>query len=125
MNELRKSVGKMVIIAHPDPEVRIHGATRLRECGWKVISVDSSSQLHARIVAWPNSLILLATDMQDESGWLTCNKIRKSKPHASVFLIHDEIDDTDQSLADFVGASGIFTFDEMAEKLANPFRVMV
>jgi len=125
MKELRKSVGKMIIIAHPDPEVRKNGANRLRECGWKVISVDNSGLLHSRIASWPHSLILLATDMPDESGWLTCHKIRKCKPHVTVFLIHDKTDEADQSLADFVGASGIFTFDEMVEKLSNPFRVMV
>jgi len=125
MKELRKSVGKMIIIAHPNPQVRKDGANRLRECGWKVISVDSTSLLYSRIGAWPHSLILLATDMPDESGWLACHKIRKSKPQAPVFLVQESIEDADRSLADFVGASGIHSFDEMVTKLSNPFRVMV
>ncbi len=107
MSEVRKSYAKMVIVAHPDREVRKAITKHLHNCGWNVIAVDTCGKLYSRIQAWPGAKVLLSTTMPDESGYLACNKALKSHPTTQIHLMDGQPDEVDENLAAFVGAASI------------------
>lgn len=103
----------MVIVAHPQEQTRKSIAEQLRNSGWNVISVDTCSQLHKRMQAWPGAQVFLYTEMPDESGFLACSKMLKSQPTIQVHLVDDHADEVNQSLAAFVGAANFGTLEKV------------
>ena len=120
MSEVRKSYARMVIVAHPDQEVRKAITKHLHSCGWNVISVDTCTQLHSRLQAWPGAKVILSTKMPDESGYLACSKALKSRPTTQVHLLDNQPDSVDESLAAFVGAASIGPMEKILADFCSP-----
>ncbi len=53
------------------------------------------------------SLIVLGTDLPEESGWLICDKLNRESANAKVILVADEPDSPSEQFANFVGASAL------------------
>ena len=53
------------------------------------------------------SLIVLGTELPDESGWLICDKLNRESTNSKVILVADEPDLPSQQFASFVGAAAL------------------
>jgi len=53
------------------------------------------------------SVVVLATDLADESGWLTCAKLTEEFPEVRVILVGPAPTLREYEFADFVGASAL------------------
>jgi DNA-binding response OmpR family regulator len=49
-------------------------------------------------------LMVMAADLEGESGWLTCEKVRREAAQVRVFLIGDAAERRNHAFAAFVGA---------------------
>jgi DNA-binding NarL/FixJ family response regulator len=52
-------------------------------------------------------ILVLAADLDEESGWLTCDKITRELPRTKVFLVADSSEAQNHHYASFVGAAGL------------------
>jgi DNA-binding response OmpR family regulator len=80
---------------------------RLRRLGWRVYRAGSSREARALVRAVAPSLVLLAVDLQDESGWLTCRKLRTENPDLKLLLLDSICTREGQRYAQFVGADAL------------------
>jgi DNA-binding response OmpR family regulator len=81
--------------------------SRLRRLGWRVYRAGSSREARALVRAVAPSLVLLAIDLEDESGWLTCRKLRDENPDMRLILLGSELTGEGHRYAQFVGADGL------------------
>jgi DNA-binding NarL/FixJ family response regulator len=52
-------------------------------------------------------MVILDTDLPDETGWLTCDKMTREQPGLKVFLVSQRRSPEQARFADFVGAAGL------------------
>ncbi len=99
-------VGRTIVLAIPDLPLAAEAAERLGRDGWQVWRAASGSE--ARRLACRNfpDAVVLPADGPDESGWLTCAKLRRAQPQLRVLLVGDCTDDG-QRFAQFVGAADL------------------
>jgi CheY-like chemotaxis protein len=98
------SVRPCVIIAHTDPGYAARAARAFRRLGWDDHAAADGPQVRrlARMLdAWT---VVLDVDLPGETGWLTCEKLRRERAHTRVLLVGSDPTPRDQRLATFVGA---------------------
>jgi DNA-binding NarL/FixJ family response regulator len=70
------------------------------------------------------SLIILGTELADESGWLTCDKLLKRHSSQKVILVADYWTPENRRFASFVGAAAVVHreagFQALAEEIDGP-----
>ncbi len=96
-----------LVLAHANPAFRARAAQYLRRQGWAVRIVESASEVHRLVRQLPPDLVLLATRLPDESGWLTCDKLVREDPQTRVLLMDAAPSEADHQFAEFVGAVGL------------------
>src|SRR5262245_32228996 len=94
------NTGRGVILALPHSPLCAIVTIQLRQRGWTVWQAGSAD--HARRLAASHlpSAIVLAADSEDESGWLTCAKLKLAQPRLRVLLVGD-IDGSAPEFADY------------------------
>lgn len=93
-----------LIVAHADSRYRADITRRLRLRGMDVFTTSSASAVHALAHEYRPGLILLDTELKDESGPLTCAKLKISYPDCKVMLVGKQLSGEAIRLARFVGA---------------------
>ena len=96
-----------LILAHPHAGHQGVLARGFRRLGWDVYLARSGPEARrlARLLA--ADMVILHVDLPVESGWLTCDKLIREQPLASVILVSDDLCARNQELAGFVGASAL------------------
>lgn len=97
-----------VIIAHPDPWYRSAVAWYLRQHEWNVTATATAAAAREWARRTRPSLALLATELEDESGFLTCVKLRREHPDLRVYLVTNDGTPASSGFAEFVGAECLF-----------------
>jgi DNA-binding response OmpR family regulator len=92
------------VLAHADAGYRARAASYLWRLGLDFASVGSAQDLHEIAQAVTLPLVVLDTDLPDESGYLTCAKIKRSRPDCRVLLLGHPAASENYRLAQFVGA---------------------
>jgi len=64
-------------------------------------------------------VVILDTELPDESGWLTAAKILLDRPEQKIFLVGPERTAASERFASFLGAAGYFTRDDSPAALAE------
>jgi DNA-binding response OmpR family regulator len=77
----------------------------LRRQGWEVHLASSAAEARRLTQALDPEVIVLDTDLRDESGWLTCAKLVAENPERPVVLVAPDAGSENQKLAAFAGAS--------------------
>lgn len=87
------------------PEVLI----RLRRLGWDIYRARVGPEVRRLARMLEPDLVVLDTDLDGESGWLTCAKLKQERPTGEVVLTTGEDTPHNRALADFVGASALLS----------------
>lgn len=106
-NETNIDCSPCLILAHPDPGQQGILARGFRRMGWDVYPARSGPEARRLAHLLAADMIVLHVDLPEESGWLTCDKLIREQPLASVILIGEELNTRNRDLADFVGASAL------------------
>ena len=96
-----------LVFAHADEDYALRTCGSFRRLGWDVHCADNGVEARglARMLA-PN-LVILDTQLADESGWLTCDKLTREMPRVKVLLVGSHPRNTNADLATFVGATAL------------------
>lgn len=106
-----------VVIAHSDTAYVLGVARAFRRHGWDA-AIAAVGQEARRLAALHSArLVVLETDLPDESGWLTCAKLNVGDGGPAVILVAEEADECDADFAGFVGAARLVTRDEGLDPL--------
>src|SRR3954470_19319783 len=76
-----------LIIAHNDPNYIAQVSRSFRQLGWRVHSADSGPAARRVARTLAPAGVVLATDLRNESGWLTCAKLTAEQPGLKVLLV--------------------------------------
>jgi DNA-binding response OmpR family regulator len=106
-----------IVLAYRDS---VHAAATsrfLRRLGWEVHLTTDGSEARRLARTLAADLVVLDTDLPDESGWLTCAKLLFELPRQKVVLVTDRVSEQEASFAQLVGAAAIVARDESAQVL--------
>jgi DNA-binding response OmpR family regulator len=101
----------------PPPEVLM----RLRRLGWDIYRANSGPEVRRLARMLEPDLVVLDTDLEGESGWLTCAKLKQERPAGEVVLTGED-SPRNRTLASFVGASGLLARHHNLASLLHPRR---
>lgn len=79
-------------------------AEQFRTLGWEVHTVAPGCDVHAAAAETEPHAVLLQEAAGDESGYLTCAKLRRTQPNLKVIVIGAERTANREKFAAFVGA---------------------
>jgi DNA-binding response OmpR family regulator len=77
----------------------------LRQYGWDAFQADSASELRRLARCLEPTVVVLDTAAAEESGWLTCAKLRLEYPALKIVLVTGNPVPRKRRFARFVGAS--------------------
>jgi DNA-binding response OmpR family regulator len=96
-----------LILSFRDPRHTAVVGEAFRQRGWRVHPARSGREVRALARELVAPTILLGTDQVEESGWLTCAKLRQEQPHLRVFLVAPAVTPERRRFAAFLGAAGL------------------
>src|SRR5262249_24926817 len=99
-----KSYRPSLIVAHCNADYTALLSRSLAGLGWEVHLAATGADV--RRLAWEvgPAVVILDTELDCESGWLTCNKLTQEHPQLQVILVSEK---GNGHFADFVGAAGL------------------
>lgn len=111
-----------LVLAYADSAHAAQSCRHLRRQGWEVHLASSGADARrlARMLA--PEVVVLDTDLREESGWLTCAKIKLENPDQKVVLVTTRVNYEDQLNAEFVGADALIARDAGARALTDRVR---
>jgi DNA-binding response OmpR family regulator len=101
-----------MVLGYADPAHASRTGRSFRRRGWEVHLVGTSSEARRLTALLAPDLVVLDTDLFEESGWLTCAKLRLEQPEQRIFLVSAEVGAEKERLCDFVGAAALFARTE-------------
>ena len=87
-------------------------ARAFRRCGWDVYLAVTGPEARRLARMVEADLVVLRTQLPEESGWLTCDKLTGELPSLRVVLV--DPDPRSASLAEMVGAAAVVDIDGLA-----------
>ena len=102
-----RTEGPRLLLAHADLAFLIPAVRILGRQGWSVSVAESAEEVRRLVRQLTPEVVLLATRLPDESGWLTCDKLVRENPDTRVFLVDAALSEADHQFAEFVGAAGL------------------
>src|SRR5438309_1411092 len=97
-----------LVLAYAEPAHASRMGRSFRRRGWEVHLVGNSAEARRLAAALAPELVILDTELVDESGWLTCAKLRADQPEQRIFLVTPQVDLDKEELSEFVGAAALF-----------------
>lgn len=108
-----------LIVAHSDPTYAALVARSFRRRGWDVYPARTGPEARRLAHLLGPDLLLMATDLEQESGWLTSEKLKHDLPGMRVFLVGDTGEPRDRDFATFVGAEALLHHSESVQALVD------
>jgi DNA-binding response OmpR family regulator len=94
-------------MAYADSHYAALSCRLFRRIGWEVHLASGGPEARRLARTLKPSLVVLDAGLRDESGWLTCDKLRREMPAQKVVLVSDNPTDEGRRFAAFVGAAGL------------------
>jgi DNA-binding NarL/FixJ family response regulator len=122
LQEPLSAVRPTLVLAHADP---LYAAlirqifVRLR---WDVHVSASGAEARELAAELTPSMVILDTELKDESGWLTCAKLTQEQPDLHVVLVADHIGASSHQFAYFVGAAALVARNDGLRALVDEAR---
>jgi two-component system alkaline phosphatase synthesis response regulator PhoP len=104
-NEMNGVCSPCLVLAHPQREYQALLARGFRRLGWDVYLARSGPEARRLCKMLEADVVVLHTDLPEESGWLICDKLTREQPLTRVILVSDDLNPRSQELAVFVGAT--------------------
>jgi DNA-binding response OmpR family regulator len=96
-----------MVLAYADSQYAALCCRQLRRLGWEVHLANRGSDARRLAQALRPSVVVIDIELHDESGWLTCDKLRREVPGQKVVLVSRQSTPEDRRLAGFVGAAAL------------------
>jgi len=96
-----------LILAHADPAYAAQVVRAFRRHGWDVYPAQDGPEVRRLARMLEPQLVVLQTDLPEESGWLTCEKLTGEWPDCKVVLVAAEPTPSRGAFASFVGAAAL------------------
>jgi DNA-binding response OmpR family regulator len=106
-----------IVMALPDLGFAAKCARDFQQLGWEVFLVESGKEARHLARRLSPRAVVLGTQLRDESGWLTCEKLRSERPRQKVFLVPPKQKADSQAFAHFVGAVALVSQDQGVDAL--------
>jgi ActR/RegA family two-component response regulator len=94
-------------------------ARAFRRRGWDVYSARTGPEARRLARMLNPDLMVMATDLDEESGWLTCEKVTRELPRTKVFLVGDTQGSRNIEFAHFVGAVALVDRGDCVQTLVE------
>lgn len=108
-----------LIIAHGDATYSALISRSFRRLGWDVYLARSGPEARRLACMMQPDLMVMATELEQESGWLTCEKVTRDVPHLKVFLVGDTGERRNSEFARFVGAVAFIDSGDSIQNLVE------
>ena len=96
-----------LVLAYADSAHAALSCRYFRRQGWEAHLANSGSEARRLAEALGPDMVVLDTELREESGWLTCAKLSGVNRGLKVVLVSQELDGESFAFADFVGASAL------------------
>jgi CheY-like chemotaxis protein len=110
-----------LVLAYADSAHAAMTCRHLRRLGWEVRLAGSGPEARRLVRLLRPDVVVLDTDLREESGWLTCAKMNMEFPDQLVVLVTAAVTAQEQEYARFVGAAAIVSrsvsVDELLEEV--------
>jgi CheY-like chemotaxis protein len=108
-----------LLVAHSDATYAALVARSFRRRGWDVYPARSGPEARRLALMLNPDLIVMATDLEQETGWLTCEKLTRELPGAKIFLVGDANEKRNREFAVFVGAVALLDHTDSVQALVE------
>jgi DNA-binding response OmpR family regulator len=98
---------RCLVLAHTDLAFAALASRHLHRAGWNVYLAKSGAEARHLTNTVSPAVVVLDTDLGDESGWLICEKLSREQPSLKVILVSDCLTPELSSFASFVGAAAL------------------
>jgi hypothetical protein len=116
----RKSpVNRRLIVGHEDGGFISRVSHQFEQLGWDVYPASSPDMVRKLAGELPASVVILPTQFQEESGWLTCAKLVHEHPGHRVILVGDYCTPDLQRYTSFVGGSALLGLGNSMRSLVD------
>jgi DNA-binding response OmpR family regulator len=109
-----------LVLAHPDAVYATETCRRFRRQGWDVYQTHGGPEARRLARMLEPHLVVLGVDLDGESGFLTCAKLKRELPAVKVILVSEDAGPRSCSMAVFVGATLVRRQDCVASLVAAP-----
>jgi DNA-binding response OmpR family regulator len=100
-----------LILAYADSAHAALSGRHLRRQGWEVHLASNGSEARRLVQTLAPRVVVLDTDLREESGWLTCAKLKRENPDQIVVIVTGQITPEAEAMAEFVGAAAVVARD--------------
>lgn len=108
-----------LVVAHTDCIFAALTSRSFRRLGWEVHVVGTGPEARQAARHFAPEVVILATELPEESGWLTCDKLTRESPGQKVILVAPDLKGGSHQFATFVGASALVSRDDGVEALID------
>jgi len=97
-----------LVLAHSDPVYAAVASRSFRRLGWAVHPACAGPEARRLARVLGAQMVVLDTELSDESGWLTCAKLTQELPLIKAVLVHPNPTQREHDFAAFVGAAALY-----------------
>jgi DNA-binding response OmpR family regulator len=108
-----------LILAYADSAHAALSGRHFRRQGWEVHLASTGPEARRLTQALAPHVVVLDTDLREESGWLTCAKLILERPGQRVVLLGSDLSPEAHEFAAFVGAAALVSRDAGAAALVE------
>lgn len=106
-----------LVLAHTDTAVCRKAAHHFRQAGIELATAGSAGEVHRLIHRLGPQVVFLDVNLADESGYLTCAKIKLQQQACTVILLGNANSAEAQRLAAFAGADALVDRSQSCREL--------
>ena len=122
LNEPSSPTRPRLVLAHADPLYAALVRQIFLRLRWEVHVTASGVRARELAARFSPAMVILDTELPDESGWLTCAKLTREQPDLRVVLVADQIDPSSHAFAYEVGATSLASRNDGLRALVNEAR---
>ena len=101
-----KAFRPRMVLAYVDSAFSSLAARQFRRLGWEVYLASTAEDAHRLTAALAPLVVIIDTELPEESGWLVCAKLLMDQPKPKIILIGPMYSEESKQRATFLGASG-------------------
>ena len=108
-----------LVLAHADAAYAAFASRAFRRLGWDVYVTRSGPETRRLARMLNPSVVVLAVDLPEESGWLTCDKLVREQPYRKVILVGSDFSAENEAFAAFIGAAALVNEKDGVQALVD------
>jgi DNA-binding response OmpR family regulator len=97
----------LLVLAYADSLYAALSCRHFRRLGWEVHLASCAPEVRRLARVYAPAVVVIDTELHDESGWLTCDKLTRELENQRVILVGPNPTEEGRRLAAFVGASAL------------------